>query len=107
MTTSDIRARITPAGLLFPREALYDWQDKDIEVVRGGRRIIIQPKSEAAHERERVLSVLETAGLLLPEAMLPSSHRPVTPDERAELGRKFNEGRPLYEIVIEEQDDRA
>ena len=107
MTTSIIQAQLTSAGLLIPRAALYGWQDKDIEVVRDGRRIIIQPKSEAAHERERVLSVLETAGLLLPKDSLPPNHTPVTPDERTELGRKFNEGRPLYEIVIEERDDRA
>lgn len=67
----------------------------------------IQPKSEAIPERERVLSILETAGLLLPQDILPSNHRPVTRDERMELGRKFNEGHPLYEIVIEERDDRA
>jgi hypothetical protein len=54
-----------------------------------------------------VLSVLETAGLLLPKDSLSSDHTPVTPAERTELGRKFNEGRPLYEIVIEERDDRA
>jgi hypothetical protein len=98
---------LTSAGLLIPRAALYDWQDKNIEVVRDGRRIIIQPKSEAVHERERVLSVLETSGLLLPKATLPPNHKPVTLDEWTELGRKFNEGRPLYEIVIEERDDRV
>jgi len=107
MTTSVIQAQITPAGLLIPRAALRDWQDKDIEVVRDERRIIIQPKSEAAHERERVLSVLETAGLLLPKDTLPPNHQPVAPDKRTELGHKFNEGRPLYEIVIEERDDRV
>jgi hypothetical protein len=107
MTTSAIQAQMTSAGLLIPRAALYDWQDKDIEVVRDGRRIIIQPKSEAVQERERVLDALETAGLLLPKDMLPPGHRLVTPDERTELGRKFNEGRPLYEIVIEDRDDRA
>jgi hypothetical protein len=88
MTTSIIQAQLTAAGLLIPRAALSGWQDKDIEVVRDGRRIIIQPKSGAAHERERVLSVLETAGLLLPKDTLLSNHRPVTPDERAELGCK-------------------
>jgi hypothetical protein len=107
MTTSIIQAQLTAAGLLIPRAALYGWQDKDIEVVRDGRRIIIQPKSGAAHERERVLSVLETAGLLLPKDALSPDHTPVTPAERTELGGKFNEGRPLYEIVIEERDDRA
>jgi hypothetical protein len=107
MTTSTIQAQLTAAGLLIPRAALSGWQDKDIEVVHDGRRIIIQPKSEAAHERERVLSVLETAGLLLPQDTLPLNHKPVAPDERTELGRKFNEGRPLYEIVIEERDDRV
>jgi hypothetical protein len=107
MTASTIHAEMTSAGLLILRAALYDWQDKDIEVVRDGRRIIIQPKSEAAHERERVLSVLETAGLLPPKDSLPPHHSPVSPDERAELGRKFSEDRPLYEIVIDERDDRA
>lgn len=107
MTTSVIQAQLTPAGLLIPRAALHDWQDKDIEVVRDGRRIIIQSKPEVVRERERVLSVLETAGLLLPKDTLPPNHQPIAPDERTELGRKFNEGRPLYEIVIEERDDRA
>jgi hypothetical protein len=69
--------------------------------------MVIQRKTEAVHERERVLNVLESAGLLLPRDTLLPKPQPVTPEARTELGRKFNEGRPLYELVIEERDDRA
>jgi hypothetical protein len=58
-------------------------------------------------EREQVLRILESAGLLLPPEPLPPSHVPVSGKEQAELARKFSVGRLLSEIVIEDREDRA
>ena len=65
------------------------------------------PGFEIDEVRERSDQIEICAHSTMTEAMLPSSHGPVAPDERPELGRTFNEGRPLCEIVIEERDDRA
>ena len=105
--TDVIAAQMTPKGLLIPHDAIREWQEQGIEVIKEKERIIIQPRSEPRTERERVLQILEAAGLLLPVEPLSSSHKPVSPQEQAELSRKFSVGRPLSEIVIEERRDRV
>ena len=104
---TQIDAQITPQGLLVPRAAIREWLEQGIEVIKDKERVIIQPRSAPRTERERVLQILETSGLLLPPEPLPPSHQSVSPEEQAELARKFSVGRPLSEIVIEEREDRA
>jgi hypothetical protein len=105
--STPIVARVTSEGLLIPRAAIREWLERDIEVVKDKERIIIQPHSTPRTEQERVLQILESAGLLLPPEPLPSSYVPLSPEERAELARKFSVGRPLSEIIIEERVDRV
>ncbi len=105
--TSSITARMTSQGLLIPRTAISEWLGQEIEVIKDQERIIIRPRTTPRTERERVLQVLETAGLLLPPEPLPPSHTPVSLEEQAELARKFSVGHPLSEIIIEERADRA
>ena len=106
-----IAAKMTSQGLLIPHAAIREWWERGVEVIvlkdEGKERIIIQPRSKPYTERERVFQALEAAGLLLPVGSLPSSHKPVSPDEQAELARKFSVGRPLSEIVIEERNDHS
>jgi hypothetical protein len=98
---------MTSQGLLIPRTAIREWLGQEIEVIKDQEHIIIRPRPKPRTERERVLHALETAGLLLPPEPLPPSHIPVSPEEQAELARKFSVGQPLSEIVIEERADRA
>jgi len=102
-----ITAKMTSKGLLIPRAAIREWLERDIEVVKDKERIIIQPRPTPLNERERILSILEASGLLLPPEPLPPFHEPLSPEERAELAEKFSVGRPLSEIVIEEREDRV
>jgi len=55
---------LTPQGLLIPRSAIRGWLDQGVEVIEEQQRIIIQPKSTPRTERERMLYILEAAGLL-------------------------------------------
>lgn len=105
--TTPIAVRMTSQGLLIPRTAIREWLEQDIEVIKDKECIIIRPRPTPRTERERVLQVLEAAGLLLPPEPLPPSFAPVSPEEQAELAGKFNVGQPLSEIVVEERADRA
>jgi hypothetical protein len=104
--STPIAAQMTPLGLLIPRAAISEWLECGIQVIKDQERIVIQPRPEPLAERERALRVLEDAGLLLPKESLPPSHKPLTPEERAELARKLSIGRPLSEIIIEEREER-
>jgi len=106
MTTS-VAVQMTPKGLLIPRAAIREWLERGVEVIKDKERIVIQPRSAPRTERERVLRILAASGLLLPPEPLPASHKPLSPEEQAELARKFSVGRPLAEIVIEEREDRV
>jgi virulence-associated protein VagC len=106
MSTS-VAAQMTSQGLLIPRDAILEWMEQGIEVIKEKSRIVIQPRPEPATERERVLQILEVSGLLLSPEPLPASHKPLSQEEKAELARKFSIGKPLSEIVIEEREDRA
>jgi len=75
-----------------------------VEAVRDGEQIIIRPKTELT-ERERVIRILEEAGLLVKPDWEPTSP-PVSDAELAELAQKFSVGQPLSEIVIEEREER-
>ena len=102
-----VATQMTPQGLLIPHAAMREWQERGVEVIKEQERIIIQPCPEPRTERERVLQILDAAGLLLPVEPLSPSHKPVSPDEQAELARKFSVGQPLSEIIIEERADRV
>jgi hypothetical protein len=98
-----ITPKITPQGVLIPREAMQGWLEQGIEIVKHENQIIIQPLIEdRASERERVLKILDASGLLVKLASKPLSP-PVTPEEREVLAEKFSVGRPLSEIIIEER----
>jgi len=92
--------KVIDEGLLIPHEAYESFGE--IEVVRMSDSIVIQPKYKP---REQIIQVLHKTGLLLRQQQtLPES--PVSPEERAELARKFSAGRPLSEIIIEEREER-
>jgi hypothetical protein len=100
-----ISVQITPQGLLIPLAVIRDWlEGGDLEIIKESQRIIIQPKpAPPLTERERVLRILEKAGLVVPPEPLPPGHKPVSPEEQMELARKFSVGRPLSEFIIEER----
>ena len=99
-----IVTQIVPQGLLVPRSAILEWLERGVEAVRDGEQIIIRPKTELT-ERERVIRILEEAGLLVKPDWEPTSP-PVSDAELAELAQKFSVGQPLSEIVIEEREER-
>lgn len=101
-----ITSRLTPLGLLIPRSALHEWLEQGIEVIKEQQRIIIQPKSTPRTERERVLYILEVAGLLLPAEPPPPPRKPLSAQELDELTRRFSVGQPLSEIIVEERAER-
>ena len=102
-----ITARMTSQELLIPRTAIREWLGQEIEIIKDREHIIIRPRTTPRTERERVLQVLEAAGLLLPPEPLPPSHSPVSPEEQVELARKFSVGQSLSEIVLQDRADRA
>jgi len=100
-----IAMQMTSKGLLIPRDALGDWESRDLEAVREGQSIVIRPRSTRADTRAQVRQVLREAGLLYePDWETPP---PVSPAERARLAQKLARGRPLSEIIIEEREDRV
>jgi hypothetical protein len=101
-----IAVKMTPQGLLIPRSALHDWLDQELEIIKEQQRIVIQPKTAPATERERVLQILETAGLLLPVESPMPVRDPLSTPEADKLARKFSIGRPLSEIIVEEREER-
>lgn len=100
-----IEVQVTPEGLLIPRAAINEWLEGGIEVVKEEERIVIQPRPAPPTERERVLQILEEAGLLVKPQWEPTSP-PVSDAELAKLAEKLSIGRPLSEIVIEEREER-
>jgi hypothetical protein len=102
-----IDAQIVPQGLLIPYDEIREWLEHGVEVTREQERIIIQPRSEPSTERERVLQILQNAGLLLPQSSRSTSHKPLSAEEKEELAQKFSVGTPLSEIVIRDRADRA
>jgi len=101
---ASINIQVLPQGLLVPRSAILEWLERGVEAVRDGEQIIIRPKTELT-ERERVIRILEEAGLLVKPDWEPTSP-PVSDAELAELAQKFSVGQPLSEIVIEEREER-
>ena len=95
-----IVVKVLDEGLFIPHEAYENFGE--IEVVRTSDSIVIQPKRKP---RERIIQALQQSGLLLSQHQtLPE--KPVSPEERAELARKFSVVRPLSEIIIEEREER-
>lgn len=64
-----------------------------------------RPKPAPRTERERVLWILESSGMLVKPHWEPMSP-PVSSAELAELAEKFSVGRPLSEAIIEEREER-
>ena len=105
--TTPVNVQMTPQGLLVPRKAIQKWLKRGLDVFQDESRIIIQPKTDTNSQDERVLRLLESGELLMPVEPLPRGHKPVRPAEQARLAHKLSEGRPLYEVIIEERKDRA
>ena len=100
-----IRVTVTDRGILIPDEALDGLDRDELEAVREGDRIVIQPKSQPIDERARVAQVLRDAGLLYePDWEQPP---PVSERERARLARKLASSPPLSEVIIAEREDRV
>jgi hypothetical protein len=104
-TPIEITPEITPQGVLIPREAVQEWLEEGIEIIKNRGRIVIQPQIETHSERERVLEVLKTSGTLVKLKSKPIPY-PVTSVELEELREKFSVGQPLSEIVIKEREER-
>jgi len=105
--TTPVNTQMTPQGLLVPRKAIQKWLKQGLDVIQDEGRIIIQPKSAVKNQRERVLRVLESGGMLTPVEPLPRGHKPLRPAEQTRLAHKLSEGGSLYELVGEERKDRA
>jgi len=96
-----VAVEVTEKGLFIPHEAYEGFGE--IEIVRTHNSIVIQPKYKS---REQIIQTLQETGLLLRQQQTLLPEGPVSPEERAELARKFSAGRPLSEIIIEEREER-
>ncbi|MBN1878281.1 MAG: hypothetical protein JXA33_28940 [Anaerolineae bacterium] len=98
-----ITPKITPQGVLIPREAVQEWLEEGVEVVKHERQIVIQPQSVSTiHERALAVQALREDGLLVDSDRVPLFPQP-SMEERAALARKLAVGRPLSELVMEER----
>jgi hypothetical protein len=102
--STKVAIRMTPEGLLIPRDALGDLATGELEAVRAGGEIVIRPKRTSADERDRVRHVLQAAGLLYEPAW--KAPPPVPPDERARLAEKLGQAGPLSEVIISDRGER-
>lgn len=100
MTIRDV-VTLTDKGLFIPH-AVYE-SFGEIEIVRLFDSIIIQPKSEP---REQFIQLLQQTGLIVGYQLAQRPEKTVSCVERAELAHKFNTGRPLSELIIEERGEQ-
>ena len=100
--TTQITPQLTPDGLLIPREAIQEWIEEGIEVIKGNSQIIIQPQAVDSTDSEKAKQVLRDAGLLVKFEFGPLDP-PISLEERERLAEKLSHGRPLSELVIEER----
>lgn len=105
--STPINSQLTAQGVLIPWQAVQEWLDQGLEIVKDKEQIIIRPKSQPAPDRAKVLQILDEAGLLAPPEPLPPDFKPLSPQEKQDLSRKLSHGRPLSEIIIEERADRG
>ena len=95
---------VTEDGLHLPRQLFR--HTGEVEVIERDDYIVVKPKHHAVNDlRARALAVLLAAGALVQLDWAPQPAP--SPDERAELARKFSVGRPLSEWIIEERTDRT
>jgi len=104
--STHINPQLTAQGVLIPLQAVQEWLDQGLEIVKDKDRIVIRPRSQSTPNRARVLQVLDEAGLLAPTEPLPADFKPLSPHEKEVLSRKLSAGRALSEIIIEERADR-
>lgn len=103
--STTISVKITPQGILIPREELGDLDPQSLEVVREDETIVIRSKLVARDTRNQVRQLIRDAGLLYqPNWPEPPS---VSSEEREQLAQKLAHGRPLSEIIIEDRQDRV
>lgn len=103
---TQIHPQLTSQGVLIPLQAVQEWLDQGIEIVKDKEQIVIRPRSQAAPKRDKVLQVLDEAGLLSPREPLPADFKPLSPQEKQALSRKLSVGRSLSDVIIEERADR-
>ncbi len=105
-TATRITPEITPQGVVIPREAVQEWLDQGIEIIKNRGRTVIQPQAlSAGQEKSLAIQALREDGLLVNIEKTTQSP-PSSPEERAVLARKLAAGRPLSEIVIEERREK-
>jgi hypothetical protein len=106
--TTIIATKMTPQGLLIPRDEIQEWAQAELEAVKSDRGIMIRPKAlTAGEERALDMQILEEAGLLLPVEPLSVPVPSISAERQANLVRKLSVGKPLSEVIIEEREDRA
>ena len=105
--STHINPQLTAQGVLIPLQAVQEWLEQGLEIVKDKEQIVIRPRSQPAPDRTKVLQVLDEAGLLTPPEPLPPDFKPLSPQKKQALSRKLSIGPTLSEIIIEERADRV
>lgn len=65
--------------------------------------ITIRAQGQVAEQRRKIEMALQAAGLLAAAPTLAPSRSSLSPERREELARRFGQGKPVSEIVIEDR----
>jgi hypothetical protein len=90
----------TKNGLFISREAYANFGE--IEIMRTDNSIIIRPRTQSP---QGIIQILQQTDLLMDQRDLPVPEAVVTQDDRVKLAKRFSNGRPLSEIIIENRDE--
>lgn len=104
--SANIKPQLTPQGVLIPLQAVQEWLDQGLEIIKDKEQIVIRPRMQPAPDRARLLQVLDQAGLLAPSEPLPADFKPLSPQEKQVLSRKLSVGCSLSDLIIEDRADR-
>ncbi|MBE7471275.1 MAG: hypothetical protein DPW09_33915 [Anaerolineae bacterium] len=104
--STPINSQLTAQGVLIPLQAVQEWLEQGLEIVKDKEQIIIRPKPPLMADRVKVLQVLDEAGLLAPPEPLPPDFKPLSAQEKAALSHKLSAGRPLSDLILAERADR-
>jgi hypothetical protein len=104
--STPINLQLTAQGVLIPLQAVQEWLDRGLEIVKDKEQIVIRPRPQPVPDRAKVLQVLDEAGLLSPPEPLPPGFKPLSAQEKEALSHKLSLGRSLSSLIIEERADR-